>query len=81
MRDHLAGYFDTRLGRKTDPDSYRGVADEIDPPPEHLLYITDNFDEARAARLAGLNVAISARPQNPDLDPHDLPTIDSFGEV
>ena len=74
----LAGYFDTTTGPKLDPTSYRAIATAVALPPEALLFVTDHLGEAEAARVAGLQVAVSRRPGNPPLPPHDFRVITSL---
>ncbi len=81
LRPYLAGYFDTHTGNKKKPESYRTISDEVGVASDALLFVTDNLEEAEAARQAGLEVAISERPGNPDIEEHDFPVIESFDEL
>ena len=47
------GYFDTQIGGKKEPQSYRNIAKNIDIPPEHLLFLSDIKEELDAAKTAG----------------------------
>lgn len=60
LEDCFAGWFDTRLGGRRDPGSYRRLADEIGTPPETVLFLSARRDELDAARQARLQ---TARPQ------------------
>ncbi|TNF31250.1 MAG: acireductone synthase [Deltaproteobacteria bacterium] len=77
----LHGYFDTTTGPKKDAESYRAIAAAVGLPPTALLFATDNLDEARAARHAGLQVAVSVRPGNPPLPPHDFRVVRTLDEL
>jgi enolase-phosphatase E1 len=68
----IDGYFDTTTGPKKESESYTKIADALGVEPADVLFATDNLDEARAAREAGLDVAMMARPGNPDPGPHDF---------
>ena len=46
----LTGYFDTGIGPKTSPDSYRRIATTLAEPAERLLFISDVTGELDAAR-------------------------------
>ncbi|MGM0575664.1 MAG: acireductone synthase [Myxococcota bacterium] len=71
----ISGYFDTTTGPKKESDSYRAIAAQVQVEPEALVFVTDDLDEARAAREAGLGVVVSVRPGNPHLPEHDFPEV------
>ncbi len=50
----FSGYFDTTVGAKTDPASYRRIAREIGLPPGEILFLSDVAAELDAAREAGM---------------------------
>ncbi|MEJ2325620.1 MAG: acireductone synthase [Chromatiaceae bacterium] len=50
----FSGHFDTRIGAKGDPESYRRIAVELGLPPHELLFLSDVESELDAARAAGL---------------------------
>lgn len=81
LREYIAGYFDTNTGQKKLSDSYEIIAGEIGLPEGEILFVTDNLDEARAARQAGMEAVISKRPGNANLDEHDFPVITSFEQI
>ncbi len=51
----FAGYFDTNIGAKKDPASYRRIATAIGVPPAEILFLSDIKDELDAARTAGMH--------------------------
>jgi enolase-phosphatase E1 len=53
----LEGCFDTRLGGKLEPDSYRKLADAIALPPGRILFLSDHEGELDAAAASGLHIA------------------------
>lgn len=65
-------YFDTTTGPKKQPASYEAIADAIGADPGEILFATDNLDEAKAAREAGLDAVMMDRPGNPDPGEHDF---------
>jgi enolase-phosphatase E1 len=78
----LTGYFDTGIGPKTSPDSYRRIAEALGAPATHLLFISDVTSELDAASAAGLRTLLCVRPSN--LKPaheHSHPVIRTFDEV
>ncbi|XP_022142734.1 probable bifunctional methylthioribulose-1-phosphate dehydratase/enolase-phosphatase E1 1 isoform X2 [Momordica charantia] len=83
LRKYLSGFFDTAVGNKREISSYVEISEYlgVDKPSE-ILFITDVYQEAVAAKAAGLEVAISIRPGNGPLpDKHGFQTINSFSEI
>jgi enolase-phosphatase E1 len=75
----LDGYYDTTTGPKKEPASYAAIADSIGLPVDRIVFVSDNLDELRAARAAGMPVLHAVRPGNPPpLDPA-YATIRDFG--
>lgn len=66
----LAGFFDTTIGPKQQPDSYRRIGLALRTPVEQMLFVSDVEVELMAARQAGLSVALCVRPGNPE-QPHE----------
>jgi enolase-phosphatase E1 len=70
----LTRYFDTHVGPKRDPDSYRRIADEIGVRPSAILFVSDVEAELDAANTAGLRTALCVRSEaDADAD-HDAVT-------
>jgi len=83
LRKYLSGYFDTTVGLKASPDSYKeilltlGIDDATD-----ALFITDILAEAEAASKVGLQVLLSVRPGNAEITKqHSFRTITSFNQI
>ncbi|CAA6671498.1 unnamed protein product [Spirodela intermedia] len=67
LRKYLCGFFDTTIGGQAH---------------SQILFLTDVYEEAVAAKAAGLEVIISVRPGNGPLpDNHGFTTVTSFTEV
>lgn len=77
----LSRYFDTTTGSKKRSESYQRIARELELKPGEITFCTDVLDEARAANAAGMNVLVSVRPGNPDLESHPFHEIRSFAEL
>lgn len=76
---HLEAYFDTTTGPKKEAASYRTIAGALALPPEAIAFFTDNLDEARAARTAGMSAWVVVRPGNAALPPdHGFPVVTSL---
>jgi enolase-phosphatase E1 len=54
-------YFDTRMGAKTEPESYQRIADSFDFRPEEFLFISDAMKEIEAARSSGMQALLCER--------------------
>jgi len=60
----ISAFFDTGVGAKTSPDSYRRIADTMRCPIERLLFVSDAAAELNAAASAGCQVVLCVRPGN-----------------
>ncbi|XP_060200581.1 probable bifunctional methylthioribulose-1-phosphate dehydratase/enolase-phosphatase E1 1 [Lycium barbarum] len=83
LRKYLCGFFDTTVGNKKETKSYHEITASlgVDHPSE-ILFVTDVYQEAIAAKAAGLEVIISVRPGNGPLpDNQGFKTIKSFSEI
>lgn len=82
LRPYLSGYYDTTTGPKKEAASYLAIAKDLDVSPERALFLTDNIDEARAAREAGMQVAVAMREGNTPLpDLHGFREFDRFDQL
>lgn len=79
LRSLFSGYFDTRIGAKRDPASYRAIARETRLPPGELLFLSDIVPELEAANLAGWRVCQLLRDEP---DPQRLyPQVNRFDQI
>uniref|UniRef100_A0A7S1UK91 Probable methylthioribulose-1-phosphate dehydratase n=2 Tax=Phaeomonas parva TaxID=124430 RepID=A0A7S1UK91_9STRA len=82
LRPRLAAYFDTKMGQKREEMSYTEISLSLGVDASDVLFVTDIFEEAEAAKAAGMDVAISVRPGNKPLPPSSTHrTITSFAEL
>lgn len=51
---YLSDFFDTGVGTKRDPESYRNISGRLGIPPEEILFLSDVLEEVTAARASGL---------------------------
>jgi enolase-phosphatase E1 len=78
----LRWYFDTRVGAKIEPNSYRTIARAIGLPADSILFVSDVTRELSAARAAGMQVRLSVRPGNPPQpDAQEFEMTTSLGEL
>lgn len=59
------GYFDTNIGGKREPESYRRIAAEIGQAPADILFLSDIREELDAARAAGWHTVWLVRDGTP----------------
>ena len=84
MLPFLTAYFDTTVGPKQSPSSYKEILLTLgateDPPS--TLFVTDVLEEAEAAHEAGMSVIIADRPGNkPITKQHSFKLAKSFLEI
>jgi enolase-phosphatase E1 len=60
----FTGWFDTAVGSKREPASYRHIAESIGMPPDQILFLCDVVPELDAARDAGLQTALVDRRED-----------------
>ena len=72
LTPHLSGYFDTTIGFKTEPESYRRIAASLERAPEEILFVSDVMAELDAARRRG-RADGSRRALGHDADGRDAP--------
>ena len=82
LTSFISDYFDTRVGKKGEAESYRHIAKAMKFAPNELLFVSDVVAELAAAREAGMETALSIRPGNqpPEATAH-YRTIQSFDEL
>jgi enolase-phosphatase E1 len=61
LTPRLSAYFDTTSGFKTEPESYRRIAEALGRPPGAILFVSDVGAELDAALAAGLQTALCTR--------------------
>jgi enolase-phosphatase E1 len=82
LRLLFAGYFDTTIGAKQEPDSYRHIADWIALPPEDIVFLSDIEGELDAAAAIGIRTIRVVRPQETDgVVKSKHKTVSSFDEI
>lgn len=82
----FSGNFDTQVGGKRDPDSYRKIADGLKLSAGEILFLSDVVEELDAARIAGMRTLLVDRPGDypkPRLgsDAHDHRRVESFADI
>ena len=78
----ISGYFDTSIGAKKDPESYRRIARELKLQSLAVLFVSDVTAELDAAATAGCETLLCVRPGNHQQSPAASHTIiNTFDEI
>jgi enolase-phosphatase E1 len=82
LTKYLAGYFDTAVGPKNAPESYRAITEAVHIDARQVLFVSDVVAELDAAAAVGMATALCVRG---DGDPVPRPcghrVIRSFEEI
>lgn len=78
---HIANYFDTRVGAKTEPESYRRIADSVGYRPQQFLFVSDAVKEVEAARSVGMQALLCVRERHLHTQPVPETSIEDFNAV
>jgi len=76
----IRAFFDTTIGPKREPESYRRIARELGYPAYALLFVSDLAEELDAARTAGVATALCCRESEPP-SLSDHPVVTTFAAV
>jgi enolase-phosphatase E1 len=78
----VSAYFDTTIGTKREPSSYRTIANALSAAPEEILFLSDVVEELAAAANAGMvSVQVVRESSSTPVSRSDYPTIVSFDEL
>ena len=61
---HFEANFDTGIGHKRESNSYRTIVEELESPPDQILFLSDIGAELQAAKEVGLSVLQLMRSGN-----------------
>ncbi len=80
--DLFSGHFDTKIGNKKEPQSYKKIAQEIGLKPEEIIFLSDNPDEIKAAAQAGMKVVRIVRKNDAQpIEGFPYKQVDSFEKI
>ena len=78
----IDAYFDTGVGSKGDPESYRKIAMHLKVSPEKTIFVSDTVNELNAASKIGMVTLLCVRPGNsPQLGGEQFLAIETFSEI
>jgi enolase-phosphatase E1 len=69
LTSHITAFFDTRVGAKTEVESYMKIASSLSRPAHEFLFISDATKEIEAARSAGMQTRFCDRDRRASLTP------------
>ena len=78
---YLSAFFDTRVGAKTNPDSFRRIRSLKGHPENEWLFLSDTLAELDAARSAGMRTALVARTAGMEIRADGHPVVNNFDEL
>jgi enolase-phosphatase E1 len=82
LTEFIDRYFDTNVGHKREPDSYRKIADELEIEPAEVLFVSDVVAELDAARETGMQTVLTIRDGNAEIDePQTHWVVHDFNEL
>ncbi|XP_076225881.1 enolase-phosphatase E1 isoform X1 [Nomia melanderi] len=71
---YFSGYFDTEVGAKQEPSSYKNILNKIGVEASTVIFLTDVVKEAAAAKEAGLSTVVVEREGNAALTDEEKAT-------
>jgi len=82
----FSAFFDTEVGHKRDPESYRRIAAALGQAPHEVLFLSDIVEELDAAREAGMPTLLLDRREDYPQPRRDTaaaghPRVESFAEI
>jgi enolase-phosphatase E1 len=78
----ITSYFDTRVGPKTSPASYRAIAEQMQVAPGEIVFVSDLLRELDPALEAGCQTWLSVRDGNaPVADVHGHATLGTLADI
>ena len=78
----IDSYFDTKIGKKGEAESYRRIAGTLGISAHEMLFISDVVAELDAANEAGMKPLLSLRPGNPaPPDAARYPSVHTFDSI
>lgn len=81
LRPLFRHWFDTRIGSKQDPQSYRHILEQLHSSAQRVLFVSDALQELEAAAAAGMRCCFSDRPGNPQRHPGRFRSVGGLAEI
>ncbi|MBX9688589.1 MAG: acireductone synthase [Candidatus Obscuribacterales bacterium] len=81
LADYFSGFFDTTVGAKKRPESYKLIASIIKMPEAEIVFMSDLVAELDAARDSGMQTVLLLRPGNIKQENNSHAAISNFNEI
>src|SRR5882724_10790764 len=81
LTPYISAFFDTRVGAKSEEESYRKIAASLSYEPHQFLFISDAPKEIEAARSAGMKALLCERDSEPASSRRQSEAIHSFDNL
>ena len=81
LTPYISAFFDTRVGAKTEAESYKKIAASFKYSPHQFLFISDAVKEIEAAQSAGVQVILCERDNHASSSPTVHAVIHTFDVV
>jgi enolase-phosphatase E1 len=78
---YIDQYFDTSVGKKTEPQSYLAIASHLALYTPQVLFVSDVVAELEAAKSAGMETRMCIRPGNPVQAASGFQSLTSFNDL
>ena len=81
LTPHISAFFDTRMGAKSEGQSYKKIAASLSYEANEFLFISDATKEIEAARSAGMQALLCERGPGSASSPRQSDAIHSFDDL
>ncbi len=81
LTSYITAFFDTRVGTKSEGESYKKIAASMSHAPRHFLFISDAAKEIEAARSVGMQATLCERDSRASSSPAEGGVIRNFDSV
>ena len=81
LTSYISQFFDTRVGVKTESESYKKIAASLAHTPREFLFVSDAVKEIEAAQSAGMQAILCSRDPCADASQGAGRIIHSFDEI
>jgi enolase-phosphatase E1 len=81
LTPHISAFFDTSVGAKTEPQSYRKIADSLKHMAHQVLFISDAVKEIDAALSVGMQAMLCERESGESSSPTAHAVMHAFDVV
>jgi enolase-phosphatase E1 len=81
LTSYISAFFDTRVGAKTEGESYKKIAASFSHAPERFLFVSDAVKEIEAARSVGMQAILCERARRAAPSPGPGEAIQSFDNL